>query len=121
MGSREKKPFKLVSNTRSRQVFIDIFAWQGSNGLQQQRLLAEVKCFPESTNESTELYTALGQYIIYRAMLEELGRDVPLYLSAPETIFRSSFDSIALRAIHDNHVKLMIVNLDTESIVQWIE
>jgi hypothetical protein len=117
----EEKPLKLVSNSRSRHVFIDIFAWRPSNGLTEQMLLAEVKCFPETTNENTELYTALGQYIVYRAILEELGRDVPLYLAVPENIFRDTFDPIAKKATRDNRVKLMIVNLDTETIVRWIE
>jgi hypothetical protein len=83
--------------------------------------LAEIKCFPDASSDTTELYKALGQYILYRAVLTELQDDTPLYLVIPEHIYNTVFESTARRATTDNHIKLLIVNLETEAISQWIE
>jgi hypothetical protein len=54
-------------------------------------------------------------------MLAERGTNIPLYLSVPELIFLKSFDAPVHRAIQDSRIKLVIINLDTEEVVQWIE
>ena len=104
-----------------RRVFVDLLATRGTNGSRQEIALVEVKCFPDPQNTSQEIYTAVGQYIIYRAMLRELELDIPLYLSIPEAIFNDVFDVIVRRAIQENQIKLVIVNLDEEKIVRWSE
>jgi hypothetical protein len=80
-----------------------------------------VKCFPDPDNTTRDLYTAFGQYLIYRVILAEVEENAPLYLAIPETAYNNIFDSTIQRAIRDNGIKLMIVNLETELIVQWIE
>jgi hypothetical protein len=55
----------------SRLIFIDIHATKNSNGHRENVLLAEVKCFPERRADTTDLYQALGQYILYRSVLAE--------------------------------------------------
>ena len=115
--TEQQVPMKL----NRRRVFVDLLATRGTNGSRQEIALVEVKCFPDPQNTSQEIYTAVGQYIIYRAMLRELELDIPLYLSIPETIFDDVFDVIVRRAIQENQIKLVIVNLDKEKIVWWSE
>lgn len=104
-----------------RTVFIDIHATRGVNGDRQQMLLAEIKCFPDRLSTTHDLYTAIGQYIVYRAVLNELRNPTTLYLAIPEAVYLNIFDSTVMRAIKDSNIKLVIVHLEQERIVQWIE
>ena len=112
-------PLRL--STAQRTVYIDIEASRNLNGNFQQIVLAEIKCFRDRDSTTRELYTAIGQYIIYRAMLAEVSMSVSLYLAIPDAIHETVFDSTVRRAIGDNEIKLVIVNLETETVTQWIE
>ncbi len=114
-------PVPLEIDLPGREVHIDIEAWRISNGSRQQIMLAEVKCFPNRKSTTTELYISVGQYIIYRAVLASIEMNIPLYLAIPSDVYDSVFDSTARRAVSDNKIKLLIVNLETEAIIQWIE
>lgn len=103
----------------NRTLILDIEAMRQTNGTTQQILLAEVKCFGRNT--TVELYIAIGQYIIYQAALLERGESIPLHLAIPQHIYEVVFEEVVQRAIRDHHIKLMIVNIETEEIVQWIE
>jgi len=115
----DSKPRRLIHEERL--VFIDIQAAKGVNGSRQQILLAEVKCFPDRERTTQELYIAFGQYIIYRALLAQEEINLPLYLAVPLDAYGDIFDSTLQRAISDNKIKLVIVNLETETIAQWRE
>ncbi len=112
-------PFKV--KRLKRQIYIGLEATRHTNGSQQQILLAEVKCFPDTSSVTTELYTAIGQYLIYQAMLAELRIEMPLYLAIPEETYNNEFDMVVHRAITDSKIKLLIVNLESERVTQWIE
>lgn len=113
--TEQQVPMKLGR----RRVFIDLCVTYGANGSRQQIALVEVKCFPDPQNTTQEIYTAVGQYILYRAMLRELELDMPLYLSIPEAIFNAVFDTIVQRAIAESQIKLVIINLDEERVIRW--
>lgn len=115
----DDRPRRLSHDGRV--IFIDLRATRQANGSTQPILLAEIKCFPDRKDTSQELYTAVGQYIIYRAMLVERKIEIPLYLAIPDEVYRDMFDSTVQRAIGDNRIKLVIVNLETETITQWRE
>jgi hypothetical protein len=70
--------------TEDRKGFVDLRAVREVNGTQQQIMLVEIKCFPDRDSTTEELYVAVGQYIIYRALIVELGMNIPLYLAVPE-------------------------------------
>ncbi len=74
----------VVIATKSRQAFVDLRAVRDVNGARQQLLLVEVKCFPNRSSTTEEFYVAIGQYIIYRAILVESETSVPLYLAIPD-------------------------------------
>jgi hypothetical protein len=108
--------FYIVSETRS--AYIDVQATRGVNGQRETVLLAEIKCFAQNTNQ--ELYEAIGQYVVYRLILAETQNLTPLYLAVPQSAYQQTFDKIALRAMAINRVKMVIVDVDHEAIVQWI-
>ncbi|MCA0456708.1 MAG: hypothetical protein LCI00_22235 [Chloroflexi bacterium] len=115
----DARPRRLIHEERL--VFIDIQAAKGVNGRRQQILLAEVKCFPDRESTTQELYIAFGQYILYRALLAQEEIDLPLYLAVPLDAYEDIFDSTVMRTISDNRIKLVIVNIETETISQWRE
>ncbi|HRF95984.1 MAG TPA: element excision factor XisH family protein, partial [Aggregatilineales bacterium] len=68
-------------------IVIDIRANYGLNGQSRQILLVEVKCFADSSEYTRDLYVAIGQYVVYQAMLNELKNSTPLYLAIPLTAY----------------------------------
>lgn len=112
-------PLKI--ETPDRAIFIDVQASRGINGNRQGIMLAEIKCFPDRDSMTTELYVAVGQYIIYRAILKATGDDRPLYLAVPDVIYDNVFEPAVRQELSSIKIKLLIVNLEMETIVQWIE
>jgi XisH protein len=114
----EPHPIQIV--TELRDYYVDIEASRYANGSRQTILLAEVNCFPDPRT-TVQIYIALGQYIAYRAILDELGRITPIYLAIPDDVYDTFFEVAIKRAIRDNHIKLIIVNLAMEKVVQWMD
>lgn len=100
--------------TSQRFIFVDIQAARRRNRTQQQLLLSEIKCFPDRDSTTRELYNAVGQYIIYQAVLDEVAETTPLYLAISEVIRSTIFDRVVERAIKDHQVNLIIVNLKSD-------
>jgi hypothetical protein len=104
-----------------RKVHVDLRIQRGSNGTHEEILLVEVKCFPERASWSDEIYGAIGQYLIYRAMLESLGQEaIPLYLSIPLSVYTEVFDEVVQLAIQKHNVQIVVVDLLAERIDRWI-
>src|SRR5688572_7976880 len=104
-----------------RYVYIDARLSRGTNGRREQVMLLEIKCFPDEDSTTRDFYTAIGQYLLYRAMIRELGWEYPLYLSVPASIFELVFDTSAMRVVRESQIKIVVVDIETETITQWIE
>src|SRR5688572_17489241 len=81
----ESAPFKLYHYSRI--IYTDLRISQETNGAHEEILLIELKCIPEKTSSTVELYTSIGQYLVYRAMLVEFALPFSLYLAVPEVLF----------------------------------
>ena len=66
-------------------------------------------------------YTAIGQYLVYRAMLIEMNMTHSLYLCIPTLIFEELFDTSVIHVIRDSRIKIVVVDLASEKVTQWIE
>ena len=108
-------PFTLIIDRRNR-VFIDIEAHQNN----QQIMIVEVKCFSNSAIETTDLYSAVGQYMIYRHLLESKNLSYPLYLAVPKHAYEGIIQRMAMTFMQKNDVKLIVVDLDDEVITRWM-
>jgi len=113
-----QSPFRLRLFYRF--VYVDLEVARGTNGSREQMLLVEVKCFPDPKNTTRDLYTSIGQYLVYRAMIREKGLPHSVYLAVPETIFSAVFDPAVMQVVKDSQIKIVVVNLEEERIVQWI-
>lgn len=86
----------------------------------EQKIAVEIKGF---TNPSmiADLEQALGQYLIYRAVLEEVQPDCLLYLAVRKATYQGIFsEPIGQLVINKYRVNLLIFESQKEEIVQWI-
>ncbi len=68
-----------------------------------------------------DLKEALGQYDIYRYLLEETAPDRKLYVAVSAIAYKTFFTQDALQLIVNRHqLPLIVVNTEVEEIVQWI-
>lgn len=103
-----------------RRVFVDLQVVRGDNGNREEILLIEVKCFGDPDLYLQDIYTAVGQYITYRAILIDTNINLPLYLSIPEVAF-ASFEPAIQRAFRDHQIRIIVIDLEAEKVTQWIE
>jgi hypothetical protein len=55
-------------------------------------LLVEVKCFSDESAATTDLYVALGQYIVYRSLLVQQKVSAELHLAvdlSPQKLYQA--------------------------------
>ena len=58
-------PNQLSLTTPMSELFVDIVARRRVEIGDQEMIVVEVKCFPAGSANTTELYTAIGQYLVY--------------------------------------------------------
>ena len=86
---------------------------------EDRKIAIEVKSFVSYSNMA-DLENALGQYILYRNIIEELEPDRTLYLAVHEEVFATIFEeSLGQMLIQKNHLKLLIFSKTEEVIVKW--
>lgn len=85
-----------------------------------QKLVVEVKSFV-GTSKIQDLKEALGQYDIYRYLLEETAPDRRLYIAVSAVVYKSFFTQDVVQLILSKHrLPLIIVDTEREEIEQWI-
>ncbi len=85
-----------------------------------QKFVVEVKSFV-GRSDVKDLEQALGQYILYRQVLNEMRIDRSLYLAIPQPIFNSVFTIELGQVLLKNQIiKLIVFDDKSEAIVQWI-
>lgn len=86
-----------------------------------RKIAVEVKSFL-GVSAVTELYSALGQFILYRNALAEHQPERTLFLALREAIFNNLFthrDGESLRV--REAIKLLIFDEEKQEILRWIE
>ena len=70
----------------------------------------------------TEFYSALGKYQLYEVAIEEATINRVLYLAMPELIYQKAWKHSLIRgSIIKYGIKVIVIDLDTEKITQWIK
>ena len=82
-------------------------------------IVVEVKCFVD--DEVTELYTAIGQYMIYRNLLKQSPSNLHVYLAIPSDAYYGIFRDIAMGVVSEAQIRLIVVDLENEVIERWLE
>lgn len=112
-------PLKLTWGKRD--FFVDLGAKKLIGAQKgEQKIAVEIKSFT-GISQATELEKSLGQYILYRNILEEKEPSRLLYLAIIEDIFKEIFsEPIGDLVIRKNHLKLLVFDQEKEVIRQWI-
>lgn len=85
-----------------------------------QKIVVEVKSFV-GQSDVRDLEQALGQYILYRQILDEMGSKRELYLAVSGPTFNSVFSiEIGQVLLKNKIIKLIVFDNENEDIVQWI-
>ncbi len=85
-----------------------------------QKLVVEVKSFI-GASKIQDLKEALGQYDIYRYLLEETAPDRKLYIAISNVAYNTFFTQDVTQLILNKHqLPIIVVDIGTEEIMQWI-
>lgn len=85
-----------------------------------QKLVVEVKSFI-GTSKIQDLKEALGQYDIYRYLLEETAPDRKLYIAISHVAYNTFFTQDVTQLILDKHqLPIIVVDIEVEEIMEWI-
>lgn len=85
-----------------------------------QKIVVEVKSFVGQSNVK-DLEQALGQYVLYQQVLNEMGVERSLYLAVSQLTFNSVFTiELGQVLLKNKIVKLIVFDDESEAIVQWI-
>lgn len=85
-----------------------------------QKLVVEVKSFV-GASKIQDLKEALGQYDIYRYLLEEIAPDRKLYVAVNKVAYNTFFAQDVTQLILNKHrLPVIVVDIETEEILQWI-
>jgi len=74
------------------------------------------------TSFVNEFHKAIGQFINYRYALQKKEPARVLYLAIPDETYRKYFVvPFVQEIIANNQIKLLVYEIETEEIVQWID
>jgi hypothetical protein len=101
-----------------RVMYIDIHAIHRSRN---QEICVEIKGFRNMPSELRYLESTVGQYVLYRAALNAVNLQFPLYLAVPHTAYDGILsEPIGQSVIQYANISVMLFNLETEEVVEWI-
>ena len=102
-------------------LFVDLGA-SSMIGIRQgtKDIAIEIKEF-RGQSQIADLEQAIGQYTLYRLLLNQVDPEREVYLAIPEETYNVIFsEPIGKLAIAQLSLKLVIVNLAKQEISQWI-
>jgi hypothetical protein len=86
----------------------------------EEKIAVEVKSFV-SPSEMEDFRNAIGQFSIYRAVLQKTEPDYTLYLAVRDITYESLFEEpIGKLMIEAEKLKLIVFDSNREIISQWI-
>ncbi len=103
-------------------LYADLFAEKALFAEHEGRkIVVEIKSFI-NPSPMRDFENALGQYILYRDILELGNKDYELYLAVRDTIFNTFFQRKSIQAVVKRHqIKFLIFNDEREEIISWIK
>lgn len=87
----------------------------------EHRIVVEVKSFV-GLSFVTELQKAIGQYTIYRRLIQRTSHNYEIFLALGDNIYQTLFQQKAVQLIiQEEHIALLIVDTIQERVVEWIK
>ena len=111
-----KEQFRLV--IENRKAWLDIRA---SKQQPREVIFIEVKSFENIPSQVAYLQQILGQYLLYRAIIEEREQNEDLFLAIPGHAYEGIFsEEIGKFVIRRFQLKIVVFDAEKETIIQWI-
>jgi hypothetical protein len=86
----------------------------------EKKIAIEIKSFI-GASEIEDLRNAVGQFVLYRAVLRQTEPDRTLYLAVKNTTFITTFEEpVGKLLIETENLNLIVFNPETEVITRWI-
>lgn len=112
-------PLKLKWGLR--ELFVDLGAKKliaAQKG--ETKIAVEIKSFI-GKSPINELENALGQYILYRNILEETEKERSIYLAIRRSTYQEIFsEPIGVLAIKKSNLYILVFDEKKEEVIQWI-
>jgi XisH protein len=87
---------------------------------QGQKIVVEIKSFI-GRSLMYDFHGALGQYIVYRNLIQLTAPEYTLYLGIDDAVYQDFFQRKSIQLItKENRLLLMTVEMKKEEIQQWI-
>lgn len=84
-----------------------------------QKIVVEIKSFV-GRSPMYDFHNALGQYIVYRQLIELTEPNYKLYLAIDDITYENFFQRKSIQTIvQANNLLLLVVDIQKEIIVQW--
>jgi hypothetical protein len=86
---------------------------------QGQKIVVEIKSFV-GRSLMYDFHNALGQYIVYRNLIQLTEPEYTLYLAIDDVVYDEFFQRKSVQAVvSQNQVFLLVVDTEKEEILQW--
>jgi hypothetical protein len=87
---------------------------------QGQKIVVEIKSFV-GRSLMYDFHGALGQYMVYRNLIQLTDPEYKLYLAIDDLVYKNFFQRKSIQLItKENKLLLMVVEMEKEEILQWI-
>jgi XisH protein len=87
---------------------------------QGQKIIVEIKSFV-GRSLMTDFHQAVGQYMVYRILLEKTAPEYRLYLAIDDITHISFFKRAGMEfLVQASQIDLLVVDVDRQEIVEWI-
>ena len=88
---------------------------------QGQKIVVEIKSFV-GRSLMYDFHGALGQYMVYRNLIQLTEPEYKLYLAIDDIVYKNFFQRKSIQLItNENKLLLMVVEMEKEEILQWID
>ncbi|MDX2033938.1 MAG: XisH family protein [Blastocatellia bacterium] len=103
-----------------RDAYVDLGAERLLAQKVSRKIAVEVKSFV-GASEMRDMYTAIGQVILYRSALADVEPDRQTYLAIRETTYLRLFDQPdGQRLLESEEIRLIVFDPEREEIVLWV-
>jgi len=112
----------LVLPVGTRELYVDLAAERAAIGAEREgrRIAVEIKSFVRPS-ALADLHEAVGQYAVYRSVLEHVDAGREIYLAVPIRVHEGIFsERVGQIVLESQHIKLIVFDHQSERITRWI-
>jgi hypothetical protein len=105
-----------------RRIFVDLAADRRALAAERggERIAVEIQSFA-SGSDVENLHMAVGQYVVYRAVLDKLEPGMVLFLAVPDEAYARVFTDLLGQIVVDGlGIKLLVYQLEDRGVLRWI-